>query len=239
MKKQKSVVTLGGFFMSKRSKYSTEEKYQILMKYIEGEMSPSSLIKEYKISKSTLHSWKDKYELYGIDGLKESRRWKQYSDEIRLRAIQDYISGDYSMLEICRRHKVSRGALRGWIKNYNNHKETRQTSQGESLMIHSRKLSFQEKVEAVHFCIKNGHDYSAVMKKFQISYQQIYSWTKKYEADGPESLRDHRGRKKPQEEMSEQEKLRIKIKELEAKNYRLEAENAFLKKLEEIERRRY
>ena len=45
--------------------------------------------------------------------------------------------------------------------------------------------------------------------------------------------------KKPQEEMSEQEKLRIKIKELEAKNYRLEAENAFLKKLEEIERRRY
>ena len=47
------------------------------------------------------------------------------------------------------------------------------------------------------------------------------------------------GRKKPQAEMSEQEKLRIKIKELEAKNYRLEAENAFLKKLEEIERRRY
>ena len=40
------------------------------MKYIEGEMSPSSLIKEYKISKSTLHSWKDKYELYGIDGFK-------------------------------------------------------------------------------------------------------------------------------------------------------------------------
>ena len=39
--KQKSVVTLGGFFMSKRSKYSTEEKYQILMKYIEGEMSPA------------------------------------------------------------------------------------------------------------------------------------------------------------------------------------------------------
>ena len=85
-------------------------------------------------------------------------------------------------------------------------------------------------MEAVHFCIKNGHDYSAVMKKFQISYSKIYSWTKKYEADGPESLRITDGRKKPQRnEMSEQEKLRIKIKELEAKKLSMEAENAFLK----------
>jgi transposase-like protein len=225
--------------MSKRSKFSTEEKYQILMKYLEGEMSPSGLIKEYKISQFTLHSWRDKYELYGIDGLEESHGWKEYSQELRLSAIQDYLSGNYSKLEICRKYKVSRGALNVWIKNYNNHKETRQTNRRKALMIHSRKLSFEEKVEAVHLCIKNGHDYSAVMNKFRISYQQIYSWTKKYEADGPESLRDRRGRKKPEAEMSEQEKLRIKIKELEAKNYRLEAENALLKKLEEIERRRY
>ncbi|MBU8914926.1 helix-turn-helix domain-containing protein [Bacillus sp. FJAT-29953] len=225
--------------MSKRSKYSSEEKYQILMKYVDGEMSSSSLIKEYKISLFTLQSWKDKYELYGIDGLKESHGWKEYSDELRQSAIQDYLSGNYSKLEICRKYKVSRGALNVWIKNYNNHKETRQTHRRKSLMSQSRKLTFEEKVEAVHLCVKNGHDYSAVMDKYQISYQQIYSWTKKYEAGGPESLRDRRGRKKPEEELSEQEKLRIKLKELEAKNYRLEAENALLKKLEEIERRRY
>ncbi|CRK81715.1 helix-turn-helix domain-containing protein [Neobacillus massiliamazoniensis] len=225
--------------MSKRSKYSSEEKYQILMKYLEGEISPSRLIKEYKISNSTLLSWKDKYELYGIDGLEESHGWKEYSDELRLSAIQDYLSGAYSILEICRKRKVSRGALRVWIKNYNNHKETKNTHRRKSLMIQSKKLSFEEKVEAVHLCIKNGHNYSAVIEKYHISYQQIYSWTKRYEAEGPESLRDHRGRKKPVEEMTEQEKLRIKVKELEAKNYRLEVENALLKKLEEIERRRY
>ena len=225
--------------MSKRSKYSSEEKYQILMKYIEGEMSASQLTKEYKISSFTLRSWRDKYELYGMDGLEESHSWKEYSNELRLSAIQDYLSGKYSKLEICRKFKVSRGALEVWIKNYNNHKETRQTHRRKSLMINSRKLSFEEKVEAVHLCIKNGHDYPAVMEKYQISYQQIYSWTKKYEADGPESLRDHRGRKKPVEEMTDQEKLRIRVKELEAKNYRLEIENALLKKLEEIERRRY
>jgi transposase len=237
--KKKSVVTLGGFFMSKRSKYSSTEKYQILMKYIEGEMGPSRIREEYKIPKSTLYKWKNNYELYGIDGLEESHGWKEYSNELRLSAIQDYMSGNYSKIEICRKYKVSNGALDVWIKNYNNHKETRQTHRRKSLMIHSRKLSFEEKVEAVHLCIKNGHDYSTVLEKYQISYQQIYSWTKKYEADGPESLRDHRGRNKPVEEMSVQEKLKIKVKELEAKNYRLEAENALLKKLKEIERRRY
>jgi hypothetical protein len=37
--------------------------------------------------------------------------------------------------------------------------------------------------------------------------------------------------------MTPEEKLKVKMKELEAKNYRLEIENAFLKKLQELERR--
>ncbi|WP_423801270.1 transposase [Neobacillus sp. SAB-20_R2A] len=182
--------------MSKRSKYSAMEKYQILMEYMEGEMGPRGIKDKYNIPKSTLYKWKNKYELYCIDGLEEAHGWKEYSVELRLSAIQDYLSGNYSKIDICKNYKVSSGALDVWIKNYNDHKETRITNRRNSLMIHSRKLSFEEKVEAVHFCIKNGHDYSAVMEKYQISYQQIYSWTKKYEAGGPESLRDHRGRKK-------------------------------------------
>ncbi|WP_286230240.1 helix-turn-helix domain-containing protein [Neobacillus mesonae] len=225
--------------MAKRRKYSIEEKYQILMKYMEGEMTLNELLKKYKTSSFTLHSWRDKYKLYGIEGLRDSHERKEYSKELQLMAIQDYLSGNYSKLAICRKYNVSRGALDGWIMNYNNHKETRPTHRRKPLMINSRKLSFEEKVEAVHFCIKNDHNYSAVMEKYQVSYQQIYSWTKKYEAGGPESLRDRRGRKKPLDEMTEQEKLRIEIKELEAKNYRLEVENALLKKLGEIERRRY
>jgi transposase-like protein len=104
-------------------------------------------------------------------------------------------------------------------------------------MTTSRKLSFEEKIDAVHFCIKNNYDYSLTADKFKVHYQQIYSWTKKYERNGPEALQDHRGRKKPLEEMTPEEKLKVKMKELEAKNYRLEIENAFLKKLQELERR--
>ncbi len=49
---------------------------------------------------------------------------------------------------------------------------------------------------------------------------------------------DNRGKSKNTEEMSENEKLEAQIKLLKAQNKRLEMENAFLKKLEEIERRR-
>ncbi len=65
----------------------------------------------------------------------------------------------------------------------------------------------------------------------------IYAWVRKYHEKGVEGLVDKRGRRKPEEEMTELEKLRAEKRILEARNKRLETENAVLKKLEEIERR--
>ena len=53
-----------------------------------------------------------------------------------------------------------------------------------------------------------------------------------------EALRDRRGRKKEEVELSPEEKIKFEMKKLEKENERLRAENAFLKKLEELERRR-
>lgn len=74
---------------------------------------------------------------------------------------------------------------------------------------------------------------------YQVSYQQIYSWVKKYETQGAEALTDKRGRTKPETEMTELEKLRAENRLLKAQNKRQEMEMAFLKKLDEIERRRF
>ncbi|MNI85709.1 hypothetical protein D3C73_1427300 [compost metagenome] len=70
-----------------------------------------------------------------------------------------------------------------------------------------------------------------------MSYQQVYSWVKKYEAGGEEALRDGRGRTKVPEELTDAERYKLAMKKLEYENERLRAENAFLKKLEELERR--
>ena len=60
----------------------------------------------------------------------------------------------------------------------------------------------------------------------------------KYSAQGIDGLKDKRGRTKPEEEMTELEKLKAENRMLKAKLERKELENLFLKKLDEIERRR-
>ena len=50
-------------------------------------------------------------------------------------------------------------------------------------------------------------------------------------------VEDRRGRTKQEEELTNEEKLERRIQQIERENERLRAENLFLKKLEEIERR--
>lgn len=76
------------------------------------------------------------------------------------------------------------------------------------------------------------------MAQFNVSYQQVYQWVKKYEKQGEEGLIDKRGQRKSEPELTPEEKFQRKMKMLERENERLRAENAFLKKLEELERRR-
>ena len=104
-------------------------------------------------------------------------------------------------------------------------------------MTTGRKTTYEERIEIVSFCIANANDYNLAASKFNVSYQQVYTWVKKYNKDGYNALVDRRGKNKLFEELSESEKLSAQLKLLEAENRRLKMENDFLKKLEEIERR--
>lgn len=61
---------------------------------------------------------------------------------------------------------------------------------------------------------------------------------KKYKEQGYEALLDRRGKRKNPEKLNESEKSAAQLKLLEAENRRLKMENDFLKKLNEVERRR-
>ncbi|MNP36078.1 hypothetical protein D3C76_1294410 [compost metagenome] len=87
-------------------------------------------------------------------------------------------------------------------------------------------------------CLANGQDYNQAADQFRVSYQQVYGWVKKYEAGGPEALRDGRGHKKAPEELTEADQQKHAMKKLEYEIERLRAENAFLKKLREFQRGR-
>ena len=101
-------------------------------------------------------------------------------------------------------------------------------------MTKGRKTTQEERVEIVAFCIEHGKDYALTVETYQVSYQQIYSWVHKYEAKGVEGLVDRRGKTKPEEALSEVERLRQENRVLRAQLKDKEMEIALRKKLEEL-----
>ena len=91
-------------------------------------------------------------------------------------------------------------------------------------MTKCRKTTYNERVEIVAFCIENNDNYQLTSNKYKVSYQQVYTWVRKYKENGYESLRDNRGKRKNIDQMSETEKLNAQIRLLEAKNKQLEME---------------
>ena len=72
------------------------------------------------------------------------------------------------------------------------------------------------------------------VETYKVSYQQIYSWVRKYEASGVDGLVDRRGKTKPVDELTETERLRQENRMLQAKLKDKEMEIALLKKLRDL-----
>ena len=106
-------------------------------------------------------------------------------------------------------------------------------------MTTGRETTREERIQIVKECIACGNDYGGTALRYRVSYQQVYTWTKKYREMGEAGLEDRRGhRAGTLPSRTPEEELRDRIAQLERKNYDLEMENAVLKKLKELERRR-
>ena len=162
---------------------------------------------------------------------------KVYSAELKLQAVQDYLAGKGSLRQLCKQYGIKdKKQLRNWISCYNGHKDFKERSgaRGEIYMTKGRKTTQEERSQIVAFCIEHGKDYALTVETYQVSYQQIYSWVRKYEASGVNGLVDRRGKTKPVDELTETERLRQENRMLQAKLKDKEMEIALLKKLREL-----
>jgi transposase len=222
-----------------KSAYSAEEKYEVVVAYENRQTSVQNFCQEHQISKNTIRKWIYLFQRYGIDGLHDANEWKRYSQEVKGTAVLDYLSRNYSLEEIVRKYEISDiSVLRGWIQYYNDNGEIRETRGMKDSMMKGRSTTRQERLEIVLYCLLNKKNYQHTSEHFHVSYQQVYQWVKKYEKAGEEGLKDRRGKHKTETELTPEEKIQHQMKQLEHENERLRAENAFLKKLEELERRR-
>ena len=225
--------------MGRKARYSAEEKISAVQEYLDGKGSMKTIAQRLGIAFQSFKQWVKNYEAMGIDAFKTNHN-KHYSKAEKEQAVAAYLAGEGSHMEICQKFKIlSTSQLRSWIKKYNGHEELKASRMGDTgIMTKGRKTTFEERVEIVQYCIAHDRNYAQTAEQYQVSYQQARNYIVKYEAGGVEALRDNRGKRKSPNEMSELEKLRAEVKILKAEKARAEMEASFLKKLEEIERRR-
>ena len=228
-----------GAFSLRRTKLVPEIIINAVNEYLTGGSSKEAIAKRLGVSSSSINCWVVNYQAMGESAFIGNGN-RRYSKDLKEQAVRDYLSGKGSLQEVCKEHKIkSCRQLRNWIKVYNGHGELKTSGTGGTvIMTRGRKTSFDERVEIVQYCIANDHNYAETAARYGVSYQQARSYTIKYEAGGIDALRDRRGRSKPLEEMSELERLRAENRILRAEKERAEMEASFLKKLDEIERRR-
>lgn len=226
--------------MSLKGKVPPELKVQAVEDYLAIRKGSTQIKEELGIRLSTFQSWLRKYQMEGSAGLYPKKGFTAYPAELKLEAVEDYLNGSGSLDAMCRKYGISSHAvLQQWITLYNQgHRDFKmRRAQEENSMTESKKLSQEEKVQAVLHCIEHGLDYRQTSQQFQIAYQQIYSWVKKYQEQGEVGLIDRRGKRKSMSELTDEEKAAARLRQLEGENKRLQMENDFLKKLNEIEGR--
>ena len=225
--------------MGRKVKYSSKEKINAVKEYLDGKGSMKTIAQRLGIAFQSFKQWVKNYEAMGIDAFKTNHN-KHYSKAEKEQAVAAYLAGEGSHMEICQKFKIlSTSQLKSWIKKYNGHEELKVSGTGGlTIMTKGRKTSFEERIEIVEYCIAHDHNYTATAEKYEISYQQARNYTVKYEDGGVDALQDRRGKRKSENMMSELERLRAEVKLLKAEKKRAEMEASFLKKLDEIERRR-
>lgn len=225
--------------MPQKGKLEAEDKLKVVEKYLSGQLGCKEASRIAGVDTVTIRRWVNRYKAEGPTGLLSSAQNRSYSRETKLAAVQDYLSGKGNKWAICEKYKIKDPRqLSHWVKVYNRHKDFR-ILPGGSRMTKARETTIAERIEIVRACIASGNNYGEVAQKHQVSYQQVYTWTKKYRTMGEAGLEDRRGhRSGTLPSRTPEEELRDRVAQLERKNFELEMENTLLKKVKELERRR-
>ena len=166
-------------------------------------------------------------------------RKRNISPERLIEAIKEYLQGTGSLAEVSAKYGLrSSSRLQNWIKVYNSGKGFQRKLTGGSRMKEARPTTVEERIQIAKDCIANGGNYGETALKYNVSYQQVYQWVKKFKEKGNAGLEDRRGKRlKDQTPRTREEELEIEIAKLKHELYMTKMERDVLKKLDEIERR--
>ena len=139
---------------------------------------------------------------------------------------------------VARYNISSRAVLRGWIMRYNANRELKDYNPKREVYMAEarRKTTIEERREIVEYCINHERNYKDTASLYDVSYNQVYSWVKKYDANGNDALIDKRGHHKTDDEVDELERLRRENLRLKSQLKEKDMLTELLKKVKEFER---
>jgi transposase-like protein len=224
--------------MPQNSKVSAEEKLRIVEACLSGKLGVQEAGREAGVDRKSVSAWISMYRAEGPSALLPAERNRVYSPELKRASVEEYLAGKGSLWDICRKYKIrSKRRLQSWIKVYNRHEDFKRQS-GGSHMTKARKTTQEERVKIAKECLEVGKDYGAMALKYNVSYQQVYTWVKKYSELGEAGLEDRRGQRAAQQEpRTKEEELQAEIARLKHELYMTKMERDLLKKVKELERR--
>lgn len=224
--------------MGRKSKYSADFKLMIIHEAETLGITRTS--RKYSISDHTIRTWKLIYKYQGIQGLEPTHSNNTYSREYKASLVEEYQKSDEKLEEFAIRHGLrGRTQLSQWIMGYNESILEDHRSRKRDSGMKGRKTTFDERLEIIEQLIRHDVDYKWAAEHYNVSYNQVYGWYRKYTESGnnPESLRDRRGKAKPESELTELDRLKRENKLLKARLHQQEMEIAFAKKFVEISNR--
>ena len=221
-----------------KSPHTPEWRAMIAQEYIAKAGSSYDIAAKYGVNSKTVLRWAQRYKVQGLNAFIRGTGNTHYTSGFKMICIELYISGELSIDEIVAKYNISSNyVLREWIKRYNANRELKDyRPKREVYMAEARrKTTIDERKEIVEYCINHNRNYKDTAALFNVSYSQVYSWVKKYDANGDEALSDKRGHHKTDDEVDELERLRrenLRLKrQLEEKDMLTE----LLKKVKEFE----
>ena len=169
--------------MSRKAKFTPEEKEQAVIDYLEGNKSRTQICGELCISSRTIQDWALIYNKHGLAGFSKKMRNGSYSKEFKMKVVEEYVRGDGSSIDLGIKYDISYGLLRKWIRMYNANRELKDYNPKQEVYMAEarRKTTLEERKEIVDYCINHNRNYKNTAAKFDVSYRQVYSWVKKYD----------------------------------------------------------
>ena len=105
--------------MSRKAKYTVEQKVKAAERYLRGEASAAGIAAEMGMPASgerKIHEWAGIYRENGIEGFHLMKGNRSYTTEEKQQAVEDYLQGKGSLEAISRKYHIpSESTLRQWM----------------------------------------------------------------------------------------------------------------------------